>query len=279
MKINKQSLQARAVSIAKEKGVLPNVVYARFFFDSFLSRLAISPFRDRFVLKGGLYLSSLYGIDNRATVDIDFLLSKMTLERNSLVEAAKAVCQIDVGDGVLFRIVDISPIRPEDLYGGFRLQIQGSLENVRQVFDIDVATGDPIVPAVAPYEYQCLVTKERLSLLAYSLESVVAEKMETFLAKGLDNSRSKDLYDLYILGKFERGKMDENVARKAFQETCSYRSFEISKEKAKQISSAIKENALSQERWARFTNKSYAAGISYEEVMTSIGDWLDFLME
>src|SRR5574344_15426 len=279
MRINKQSLQARAVSIAKEKGVLPNVVYARFFFDSFLSRLAISPFRDRFVLKGGLYLSSLYVIDNRATVDIDFLLSKMTLERNSLVEAANAVCQIDVVDGVLFRIVDISPIRPEDLYGGFRLQIQGSLENVRQVFDIDVATGDPIVPAAAPYEYQCLVTKERLSLLAYSLESVVAEKMETFLAKGLDNSRSKDLYDLYILGKFERGKMDEDVARKAFQETCSHRSFEISKEKDKRISSAIKENALSQERWARFANKSYAAGISDEEVMASIGDWLDFLME
>jgi predicted nucleotidyltransferase component of viral defense system len=108
---------------------------------------------------------------------------------------------------------------------------------------------------------------------------VVAEKMETFLAKGLDNSRSKDLYDLYILGKFERGKMNKDIARKAFQETCSYRSFEISKEKAKRISSAIKENALSQERWARFVNKSYAAGISYEEVMASVGDWLDFLME
>jgi predicted nucleotidyltransferase component of viral defense system len=279
MRINKQSLQARTVSIASGKGVLPNVVYARFFFDAFLARLAVSPFRDRFVLKGGLFLSSLYGIDNRSTVDIDFLLYKTALEQDSLVQMVKAVCQIDVGDGVLFRIADISPIRPEDLYGGFRIQIQGSLENVRQVFDIDVATGDPIVPSAAPYGYECLVSKERFTLWAYSLESVVAEKMETFLAKGLDNSRSKDLYDLYILGKFERGKMDKNLARKAFQETCFHRSCEISKEKAQQISFAIKENALSQERWARFSKKSYASGISYEEVMASVGDWLDFLMD
>jgi len=278
MRIDKQSLQARAVSIAKEKGVLPNVIYARFFFDAFLSRLAASPFRDRFVLKGGLYLSSLYGIDNRSTVDIDFLLSQMTLERDSLLKTAEAICQIDNGDDVLFRIVDVSPIRPDDLYGGFRLQIQGSLESVRQVFDIDVATGDPIVPAEAHYEYQCLVTKQRLSLLAYSLESVVAEKMETFLAKGLDNSRSKDLYDLYILGKFERGRMDKDDARKAFRETCSHRGFEMSKGKAQQIASAIKESALSQERWARFAKKSYASGIPYEDVMASVSDWLGFLM-
>jgi predicted nucleotidyltransferase component of viral defense system len=279
MKINKQSLQARAALIAKEKGVLPNVIYARFFFDAFLSRLAVSPFKDHFVLKGGLYLSSLYGIDNRATIDIDFLLSKMTLERESLVQTAKAICQIDNGDGVVFRLVEVSPIRPDDLYGGFRLHIQGNLENVRQLFDVDVATGDPIVPAESDYDYQCLVTKENLSLRAYSLESVVAEKTETFLAKGIDNSRSKDLYDLYILDKFERGKMNRDIAKKAFQETCQHRGFKGDKDQARRIAMAIKTNAMSQERWARFASKSYASGISFEEVMTSVSNWLDFLME
>jgi predicted nucleotidyltransferase component of viral defense system len=174
--------------------------------------------------------------------------------------------------------VDVSPIRPDDLYGGFRLQIQGNLENVRQLFGVDVATGDPVVPAETHYRYQCLVTEENLSLLVYSLESVVAEKMETFLAKGIDNSRSKDLYDLYILGKFERDKMDKEVARKAFQETCSHRGFEVSREQARNITSTIKENELSRERWGRFAKKSYASGIPYEEVMASISDWLDFLM-
>jgi predicted nucleotidyltransferase component of viral defense system len=279
MKINKQSLQARASFIAKEKGVLPNVVYARFFFDAFLSRLASSPFKDRFILKGGLYLSSLYGIDNRATIDIDFLLTKLALERESLASSIESICKIDKGDGVAFRIIDISPIRLDDLYGGFRLQIQGSLENVRQTFDVDVATGDPIVPSTANYEYQCLVTTEKLTLLAYSLESVVAEKMETFLSKGLDNSRSKDLYDLYILEKMEQSKMKKDDAARAFKETCSYRHFDINMQEAKRIVSAISVNVPSKQRWERFAKKSYASNISYEEVMSSITSWVDFLMK
>lgn len=278
MKINKQSLQARVITIAKEKGVLPNVIYYRFFFDAFLLRLTVSSFKDRFVLKGGLYLSSLYGIDNRATVDIDFLLSKMSLEQNTLVKATEAICQIDIGDGVLFHVVNVSAIRPEDIYGGFRLQIQGNLENVRQLFDIDVATGDPIIPAEANYQYKCLVTKEIIPLLAYSLESVLAEKMETFLAKGIDNSRSKDLYDLYILNKFEREKMEKDAARIAFQETCLHRGFEVTKKQAQKTTTAILENRLCQERWERFAKKSYASGISYEEAMESVNAWLDFLM-
>jgi predicted nucleotidyltransferase component of viral defense system len=215
---------------------------------------------------------------NRATVDIDFLLSKMSLEQNTLVKATEAICQIDIGDGVLFHVVNVSAIRPEDIYGGFRLQIQGNLENVRQLFDIDVATGDPIIPAEANYQYKCLVTKEIIPLLAYSLESVLAEKMETFLAKGIDNSRSKDLYDLYILNKFEREKMEKDAARIAFQETCLHRGFEVTKKQAQKTTTAILENRLCQERWERFAKKSYASGISYEEAMESVNAWLDFLM-
>lgn len=198
MKINKDSLKAKANNISKELNISQNVVYNRFFYDAFLSRLSKSKYNNQFILKGGLYLSSILGINNRSTMDIDFYIRKISMEKDKIVDIIKEIISTNVDDGIWFEIINIGNIRNEDQYGGFQITILGHLDNVKCQFGIDIATGDPIIPSEKNYEYKCLVTKESLALKVYSLESVIAEKLETILAKSIFNSRSKDYYDLYI---------------------------------------------------------------------------------
>ena len=215
MKINKDSLKARANNLANELGVSQNIIYDRFFYDAFLSRLAISRYKDKFVLKGGLYLSSLLGINNRSTMDLDFYLKSIAMEKDNIVSIIKEISAPDLDDNISFTTIGSEDIRQEDVYGGFRVIILGKLDNVRHQFSIDVATGDPIIPSDRDYDYKCLVTGEVLPLKVYSLESVISEKLETVLSKGIANSRSKDFYDLYILRKTQIKNVNVDTLKQA----------------------------------------------------------------
>lgn len=223
--INKDSLKARVNNISKELNINQNIVYNRFFYDAFLSRLAISPYKEKLVLKGGLYLSSLLGINSRATMDIDFYLSRVSMEKDRVTNIVKEICAINIEDNISFEMIGCSDIRKEDDYGGLQIVLLGRIDNIRYQFSIDVATGDPIVPSERNFKYKCLVTGEILSLKAYSLESVIAEKLETILFKGIANSRSKDFYDLYILKKTQFDNLNRDVLKVAYSKTCLYRNF------------------------------------------------------
>ena len=166
--INKDSLRARTNHISAQLNISQKAVYNRFFYDAFLTRLAKSKYKSRFVLKGGLYLSSLLGIDTRSTMDIDFFVRKISMEKNKVVDIVKEIAATDVCDGIAFEVVGVGDIREEDPYGGFQIVVCGRLENVRCQFGIDIATGDPIVPSERSFQYKCLVTGEELPLKAYS---------------------------------------------------------------------------------------------------------------
>lgn len=147
MKINKDSLKAKANNLAKNLNISQNVIYNRFFYDAFLSRLSKSKYNDKFILKGGLYLSCILGIETRNTMDIDFYLKKMKLQEDLIINVVKDILSIDNNDDIQFEILNIGNIREEDQYGGFQITLLGKLENVRCQFGIDIATGDPIVPS------------------------------------------------------------------------------------------------------------------------------------
>lgn len=261
MKINKDSLSMRAKNIANKKDVNVNVVYSRYFFDCFLKRLSISCYADKFVLKGGLFLSSVLGIDKRFTIDIDFILRKIRMEHDNIIAIMKEICQIDADDNVTFQYIGDSEIKKDDVYGGFSIHIEGRLDNVRQRFDIDLATADIVYPSDCDYEYQCLVT---------------GEKMHTFLLKGVINSRAKDLYDLYILEKIVE-KNNDNL-KKAFMITCQNRKYETDKEAAMKILNSVSSNISQRNRWNLYTRKiSYAKDISFDDVIASINHLIELL--
>ena len=279
MEINKDSLKARANNLANELGVSQNIIYDRFFYDAFLSRLAISKYKDKFVLKGGLYLSSLLGINNRSTMDLDFYLKSIAMEKDNIVSIIKEISALDLDDDISFTIVSSEDIRQEDIYGGFRVIILGKLENVRHQFSIDVATGDPIVPSDRDYDYKCLVTGEILPLKAYNLESVISEKLETVLFKGIANSRSKDFYDLYILRKTQIKNVNVSTLKQAFEKTCEYRSFNIDKEDALSMLEMLKENSLFDARWIAYCkNSKYVGNLPFEEVIMAIKEWVEIAL-
>ena len=277
--INKDSLKARANNLSKELNVPQNVIYNRFFFDAFLSRLAISPYKDKLVLKGGLYLSSLLGLDTRVTMDIDFYLKRLSLERGKTIKLIEDIISIDIQDGISFEMVGSENIRLDDLYGGFRVMLLVRLDNLRYQFSVDIATGDPIVPSEQNYDYKCLVTGEILKLKSYSLESVVAEKLETVLSKGIANSRSKDFYDLYVLRKTQFRNINKNILKDAWSKTCDYIAFLISKDEALGLINEITKNREINKRWMSYGKKvKYAENLSFKEVIKSIREWLDICL-
>ena len=276
MKINKNSLQARINNLSKELNVHANVLLVSFFFDAFISRLAKSVYADKFVFKGGFYLATLLGVKNRYTADIDFLLRKESMDENRLKEIFSDIIATDADDSITFEIADISPIRDEDAYGGYSILLTGRLENVRQSFHVDVATGDPITPTDIEYSYQSLISNETIAFRAYNLETVIAEKLQTILSRGLLNSRCKDYYDIYIINQLQRKNISISDLKKSFETTCQYRKTPFEKEEALLILEEISKSNILQNRWSNYARKaSYAKDITFEATIESCKEILD----
>lgn len=276
MKINKNSLQARINNLSKELDVHVNVLLVSFFFDAFISRLAKSIYADKFVFKGGFYLATLLGVKNRYTADIDFLLRKESMDENRLREIFSDIIATNADDSITFEIADISPIRDEDAYGGFSILLTGHLENVRQSFHVDVATGDPITPTDIEYSYQSLISNETIAFRAYNLETVVAEKLQTILSRGMLNSRCKDYYDIYIINQLQRKNISIPDLKKAFVTTCQYRKTPFEKEESLLILEEISRSNILQTRWNNYARKaSFAKDITFEATVESCKEILD----
>lgn len=270
MKINKNSLQARINNLSKEMNVHANVLLVSFFFDTFISRLAKSIYADKFVFKGGFYLATLLGVKNRYTADIDFLLRKEIMNENRLKEIFSDIIATNADDSITFEIADISPIRDEDAYGGFSILLTGHLENIRQSFHVDVATGDPITPTDIEYSYRSLISNETIAFRAYNLETVIAEKLQTILSRGLLNSRCKDYYDIYIINQLQWNSIDISHLKAAFEKTCQYRGTPFKKEDSNNILEEISKSTILQNRWKNYAKKaSFAKNISFEATVNT----------
>ena len=270
MPINKNALQAKINNLSNTTGVHQNILLKSFFFDAFLKRLAASKYSNNFIFKGGFLLSTSLGINLRSTMDIDFLLRKTPLTRENVIDIIKNVVSIDVGDNIIFEISDINEIRQEDKYGGFNLALLGKLENIKEIVNIDIATGDPITPNAISYRYKCLFGEEILNFKAYNYETIIAEKLQTILVRDITNSRSKDLYDLYIIRKLKWETIDVSVLKEAFTNTCRYRNTQFEKEEATKIINNIKNDPQMESRWNSYRKRNkFVGNVDFEEVINT----------
>lgn len=278
MKINKNSLQARINNLSKEMNVHANVLLVSFFFDAFISRLAKSTYADRFVFKGGFYLATLLGVNNRYTADIDFLLKKEPMNENRLKEIFSDIIATDADDSITFEISNISPIRAKDAYGGFSILLTGRLENIRQNFHVDIATGDPITPEDIEYSYQSLISHEKIAFRAYNLETVLAEKLQTIFTLGLINSRCKDYYDIYIIKQLQWNNINVSDLKRAFETTCQYRKTPFKKEDVLAFFEEISNSEIFLARWKNYAEKSsFAKDVPFGATIESCKSILDFI--
>lgn len=260
-----QAVKDKLRNISKEKNVDFNSIMRFYMYDRFIERLSKSEYKDNFILKGGFYLSILFEINNRSTMDIDMAISQTEFTKENLVKMINNIINIDINDNVKFKVEKTEPIRDEDEYGGLRIVVVFMLENIKDKFHIDLATGDPIFPGPIDYSYKSLIDNEVYNILSYSLETVLAEKIETILSKLETSSRMKDYYDIYLIYKFSFDQINEEKLRKAVQKTFTKRKF-----KADLITNLniIKGSKILKDKWHRYTKKNnYAENINFEEAL------------
>lgn len=219
---NAMSLKAKIRNIAKEKGLPAQVILQNYMFERLLVRLSVSDYKDKFVLKGGMLVAALVGLDNRATMDLDATMKNLPLTPETIRAALDTVCAISGEDGVIFEIGPISPIREDDIYGGYRVSLNARFETILTPLTIDISTGDVITPGATLFSFSEIFDSDKaFELWTYNVETVLAEKVETILRRGVFNTRPRDFYDTHILETTQ--KYDPAVFQKALQATAEHR--------------------------------------------------------
>ena len=188
-----------------------------------LERVSVSDYRDNFVLKGGLLVSSLVGVDMRSTMDIDTTVKSLTLNKENAKEILEEIMAIDIEDGVEFKITKTQEIMEGHEYEGVRFMIECRLDKLKQTIKIDISTGDEITPRAIAYKLPLIVEDRSIDLWAYNLETLLAEKLETIMVRAEANTRMRDFYDIHVLLKYEADKIDRDTLKEAFVATCKRR--------------------------------------------------------
>ena len=271
-----QVVKDKLKNVSREKNADFNSVMRFYMYDRFVERLSKSKYKDNFILKGGFYLSKLFGLDNRSTMDIDTAIRKAEFTEENLIKMINEIINIDVGDNVKFKIEKTEPIRDEDEYGGLRITINFMLENIKDKFHIDLATGDPIYPRPDNYRYESLIGDEIYKVWSYNLETVLAEKIETILSKLETSSRMKDYYDIYLIYKFKFDKIDKEKFRGVVEKTFKKREFDADLITNLNI---VKESKVLKDKWISYSRKnSYARDVKFEETLKCLEQFIDIIV-
>lgn len=261
------SLKGKIKNYAKSKSIAAQVILQNYMFERFLARLSMSDYREKFVVKGGMLIAAIVGLDTRSTMDLDTTLRNLPLTEEKIMEAVESVCKISLDDDVIFEVKSIAPIRKDDRYGGFCVRLDAIYDTIVTPLSIDVSTGDVITPDAVEYEFYGIFDEEvRIKLWGYNIESVMAEKVEIILSRGIFNTRPRDFYDVYILGTTQR--YDKKIFLKALEATAIHRG---SSEQIVDKTGIIEKLSASEElihMWEKYRKKfSYASEIQYADVM------------
>ena len=269
------SIKAKIRNIAKSKNIPAQVILQNYMFERFLNRLSVSQYKEKFVIKGGMLVAALVGLDNRATMDLDTTLKNLPLTPETIKNALTEIFAVDLKDDVTFLLKGISPIREDDIYGGYRVALEAIYETVVTPMTIDISTGDAITPDVVKFDFTGIFDEKlTFDVWAYNVETVLAEKIETILRRSVFNTRPRDFYDVYILVATQ--SFDKAVFVEALNKTIEHRG---TKNQIKDFSSTmhvILENADLQRMWKNYQSQfSYARDISFEDTCDAIIGLLD----
>lgn len=257
-------------NMAKGDSSKSQLLIRNYAMERFLERVALSKYKDNFILKGGMLVSAMVGLQNRATMDIDTTIRNLPLDLEHAKQIVEEIAAVEIDDNIRFSIKDVSNIMDEAEYGGVRLSLDAFLDTTTIPLKIDISTGDAITPAEITYHYKLMFEQRYISLWAYTLETVLAEKIETVLSRTVFNTRLRDFYDLYILQNAGM-KIDTKVLATALKATCRKRESERVLPEYRRILDEIGANASMREFWDSYQKKNgYAAGIAWETVMNAI---------
>lgn len=270
MQLTPEQVKGRIKNAAKQNRADARTLMRIYMMERFLERVAVSKYKDNFIIKGGILVTAMVGVALRATMDIDTSIKNQNLSEEDAKRIVDEIKSIDIGDGVQFEIKEVSHIMDEMEYPGIRFTMNAIMGKLVTPMKIDISTGDVITPQAIEYHYKLLLDDRTICLWSYNLETILAEKLQTVLARGLLNTRMRDFYDIRILLSRYEQDIDESVLRKAFDATCKKRNTESLKTEAPQILKAIEADEQLRAMWQSYQKKyPYAADIAFEEVLDS----------
>ncbi len=271
MKYTAQQIKGKIKNLGLKTGCDPRLLIRIYMMERILERLAASKYKEHFIIKGGILVTSLIGISQRTTMDIDTTITGFNLEEEEIKIIMDEIINTKIDDGISFKIVNIEQIMSDMDYPGLRIRIDAFIDKIIVPIIIDISTGDIITPKEINYKYKLLLEDKEINISTYNLETILSEKLQSILSRGIANTRMRDFYDIYVLSSIYEKAINYNVLAKAFAATCKHRKTESLLNNYIEIIDTIKNDIGLKSLWNQYINKyAYAANISFDNTITSI---------
>lgn len=275
-------MQLKAVikKIAKDKHISAQLVMQNFMLERLLERISVSNYQQTFILKGGFLIAAMVGLDTRATKDMDVTVKDWPVNEESIKKMFLDICNIDLQDDVTFEFKKLSEIREKDEYTGYRISLSANFPPMAVPLKLDITTGDKITPREIVYRFKLLLEDREISVLAYNLETILAEKLETIVSRGDQNTRMRDYYDVYILSKLQYKNIEIESLKAALDATSKKRGSTEVLKNYRNIIDVVRKSDVMVKQWKTYQKDfEYAAAISYDEVCDAVVQMMDLCVE
>ena len=273
--IEYSELFEKSKKLAKDSGLTQLELYQRFMFERILERISVSKYNENFILKGGLLLSAMLGINSRSTRDMDISIKGIDVSQDKMLKILNEILSIDINDKVKFEVVNITDIRADDEYGGNKYHLVGKLENLKVALEIDISTGDEITPKELNFEYTSIFDNKKIYIGTYNIETILSEKIETILRRGKYNTRMKDYYDVYFFLMKLKKDINIKIFKQALNNTLRKREAFDYYNDYKQILNGLTNDERINNYWNTYKKKTkYAQNIQFNEIIKALEEFL-----
>ena len=268
---NRDSLKAKASNLSKKTNIPNKYLIQNFMFEALLKRISKSKYKDKFIIKGGLLLSSIFGVNLRSTMDLDTTIKGLPLDKETITKVINEIISIDVEDNVRLEIENIKDIREEELYSGFEVNLKAEFDGLKTNLMIDITTGDIITYKEVEFKYSTLFDNETINIMTYNYETIIAEKFESIISRNIDNTRMKDYYDLYMFVNLKWNDINKDTLRKAIINTSKARETLDYIDNASKYIELISDDERLKALWNSYQNNyEYAKDIEFVDTINAI---------
>jgi predicted nucleotidyltransferase component of viral defense system len=268
-------LKAKIKNLALKNHISAQAVLQNFMLERLLERISISKYKDMIILKGGMLIASMVGINSRTTMDMDATMRGFPFSEKTIRKALSDICAIQLDDEITLVVDHVLPIRGDDEYGGYRVAIIAKFESITAALKIDITTGDIITPDAVRYAFHSNFENKMIEVWAYNIETILAEKVETILRRSALNTRPRDFYDVYIVMKTQWQVINKEIFITALNATSEKRMSQVALQDKEEILRTIQADTIMRQRWTRYCKENfYANGIEFNEVIGVLNNLL-----
>lgn len=258
-------------NLSKKKSADAQILMRNYMMERFLERISLSEYRDKFILKGGVLVAAMVGLDARSTMDLDATVKGVNVNVEDVADLIAGIVSVPIDDGVTFRVYKVSEIMDEAEYPGIRVSMTTVFDGVVTSLKIDISTGDAITPGEVRYSFKLMLEDRSIDIWAYNLETVLAEKLETIITRATINTRMRDFYDIYILEQLHGNTLNAQILHDALLATARKRETESHLAEAKEIFVEVEDSLVMQQLWKVYRKKfSYATDLEWNTVMKAV---------